>query len=64
MPTTQHVNVLELSNAEVHILIDALETRAEHVRTWGDQAGLWRTPADRDRVLGPLDELVRKLIQA
>lgn len=64
--TRQRVNALELSDAEVHILIDALESRIEHVMDWGQQQEppLWRSPADRDRILGPMDDLVRKLIQA
>jgi hypothetical protein len=41
-----------------------VDTRIEHLRNSGNAQGLWRTEAERELVLKPLEDLERALIRA
>ena len=41
-----------------------MEARIEHLRNWGNEQGMWRTEAEREVVLKPLEDLERALIRA
>lgn len=45
-------------------VIKSVEARIEHLRNWGNEQGMWRTEAEREVVLKPLEDLERALIRA
>lgn len=60
----EKTTTVELTEAEIRMLVDALEGRIEHLMDWGAQANVWKNPAERELVLNPLERLTRVLMNA
>jgi len=55
---------VDLAEAEIRMIVEALDARIEALMDWGQQSGHWKNPAERDVFLAPLVALSQKLMTA